>query len=92
MDLSSVHNLSPYCKSCKTHVTLASTLTAMLCMFTKDDRWMFQLNKGSGQSDNNLTIVYQVIVLGASVGSLRYSSGVSRVYFVNLYSFTPLPL
>ena len=43
-------------------------------------------------SDTNLTIVDQVIVLGALVGSLRYSSGVSRVYFVNLYSFTPLPL
>ena len=46
----------------------------------------------SAQSDNNLTIVYQVIVPGASVGTLRYSSGVSRVYFVNLYSFTPLPI
>jgi hypothetical protein len=46
----------------------------------------------SAQSDNNPTIVDQVIVLGASVGTLRYSSGVSRVYFVNLYSSTPLPL
>ena len=46
----------------------------------------------SAQSDNNLTIVDQVIVLGALVGSLRYSSGVSGVYFVNLCSFTPLPL
>ena len=46
----------------------------------------------SAQSDNNPTIVDQVIVLGATVGSLRYSSGVSGVYFVNLYSFTPLPL
>ena len=42
----------------------------------------------SGQSDNNLTTVSQVIVLGTSVGLLRYSSGVSRAYFVNLYSFT----
>ena len=46
----------------------------------------------SAQSDNKPTIVDQVIVPGPSVRSLRYSSGVSRVYFVNLYSFTPLPL
>ena len=37
----------------------------------------------SAQSDNNPTIVEQVIVLGAQVGSLKYSSGVSGVYFVN---------
>ena len=46
----------------------------------------------SGQSEKNLTIVDQVIVLGASVRTHRYSSGVSKAYFVNPYSFTPLPL
>ena len=46
----------------------------------------------SAKSDNNPTIVDQVIVLGATVGTLRYSSRVSGVYLVNLYSFTPLPL
>ena len=34
----------------------------------------------------------QVIVLGASVGTLRYASEVRRAYFVNPVSFTPLPL
>ena len=44
------------------------------------------------KSDNYLTIVDQVIVLGATVGSFKTLSGVSRAYYVNLNSFTPLQL
>ena len=45
----------------------------------------------SGQSDNNPTIVNQVIVQRARSGLIEILSGMSRPYFVNLYSFTPLP-
>ena len=38
----------------------------------------------SVQSDNNLTIVDQVVVIGETL------SGVRRVYCVNLYYFTSL--
>ena len=46
----------------------------------------------SVQSDNHLTIVNQVIVLSAPVRTLWKSFWVSRSYFVNLHSFTFLPL
>ena len=46
----------------------------------------------SVQSDNDLTIVDQIIVLAPRSGLIETLSGVSRAYSVNLYSVKLLPL